>query len=56
MDGRFRPADIPALQAAAERLDSFADTAELMNDPDGAAAFRAGAVELRLQAMSLLDD
>jgi hypothetical protein len=56
MDHQFRATDIPALAAAADRLDSLAEIAELMNDPDGGIAFRDGAAQLRLQAMSLLDD
>lgn len=40
---------------AADRLESLADTAELMDDDDGAARFRAEASRRRLRAMALLD-
>ena len=44
------------LRASADRYDDFADTAELMGDEAGAAAFRGHAHRRRLQAMELLDD
>jgi hypothetical protein len=43
------------LTSAAERLDSLADTAELMGDDAGAARLRAAAWNHRLEAMELLD-
>jgi len=39
----------------ADELEALADTAELMGDDDGAAAFRAEASRRRLDAMALLD-
>ena len=48
--------DLPALMRTAERLDSLADTAELMDDDDGAARLRESAWRQRLAAMELLDD
>ncbi|MEO6571548.1 MAG: hypothetical protein ABIO83_08365 [Ilumatobacteraceae bacterium] len=47
---------LPALLLAADRLDSLAETADLMDDDDGAVRFRCAAEELRLRAMALLDD
>ncbi|MDJ0768889.1 MAG: hypothetical protein QNJ12_08850 [Ilumatobacter sp.] len=52
--GAHRP-DVAVLTRAAERLDSLADTAELMGDERGADRFRAEARSQRLLALSLLD-
>ena len=56
MDEIFEPGDLPVLLKAIERLDSLADTAELMGDTDGAARFRESAWHRRMAAMNLLDD
>jgi hypothetical protein len=40
----------------AERLDALADTAELMGDDHTATRWRVHAQDLRLRAMTLLDD
>ena len=48
--------DVRVLVRAAERLDSLADTAELMGDNCGADRLRVAASSRRLQAMALLDD
>lgn len=46
---------VEALIASAERLDGFAETAELMGDEAGAGRFRSEAAARRAAAMSLLD-
>ena len=56
MDEERRERSVQELMRAADRLDSLADTAELMGDEDGAARFRTGASRQRVQAMALLDD
>jgi hypothetical protein len=48
-------ASVSALTSAADRLDSLADIAELMDDADTANGFRVEAWIRRLQAMELLD-
>jgi hypothetical protein len=50
------PAPGQALAAAAERLDSLADTAELMGDEASAVWLRGEALRRRAHAMHLLDD
>jgi hypothetical protein len=55
MDDECRARSVRELEIAADRLDSLADTAELMGDDDGAASFRAEASQQRLRAMALLD-
>lgn len=55
MDDERRERSLRELVNAAERLDALADTAELMDDDDGAARFRAGASRCRVRAMELLD-
>jgi hypothetical protein len=55
MDDECRDRSVRELEIAADRLDSLADTAELMGDDDGAARFRAQATRRRLEAMALLD-
>jgi len=47
---------VDQLCAAAERLDSLADIAELMGDSDTAASLRAEASGRRMHAMELLDN
>lgn len=47
--------DLAAMLEVADRLDSLADTAELMGDPDGAARLRTEASNRRLAAMETLD-
>jgi hypothetical protein len=54
-DDEDRERAVRELVAAADRLESLADTAELMGDDDGAARFRAEASRQRLRAMALLD-
>jgi hypothetical protein len=54
MDDQFP--DLLSVLEVADRLDSLADTAELMGDPDGAARFRAQASIRRIAAMESLDD
>ena len=48
-------ASVSALTSAADRLDSLADIAELMDDTDTANGFRVEAWTRRLQAMELLN-
>ncbi|CAN5431694.1 hypothetical protein BH23ACT3_BH23ACT3_03570 [soil metagenome] len=48
--------DLVSVLKVIDRLDSLADTAELMGDPDGAARLRAQASSRRLAAMESLDD
>jgi hypothetical protein len=55
MDDRARRT-VSIVTAAADRLDSLAETAELMDDPEGAVRLRDHAVALRMQAMEMLDD
>lgn len=43
------------LQALADRLDSLAEVAELMDDEENALRFRRQAEDERARAMSLLD-
>lgn len=49
------PEPVTDLVAVADRLDTWADTAELMGDDAGAHRFRGQAATLRTQAMALLD-
>lgn len=51
-----RRMEFEELTAVADRLDSLADTAELMGDPGGEARFRDAANRRREDAMSLLDE
>ena len=46
---------VARLEALAARLDTLADTAELMGDDDGATRFRSDAARCRLGAMARLD-
>ena len=55
MDEERRERSLRKFVGAADRLESLADTAELMGDDDGAARFRAAASEQRFRAMALLD-
>jgi hypothetical protein len=48
--------DLVGLQNAADRLDSLAETAELMGDLDGSQRLRDAAETARLRALKLLDD
>jgi hypothetical protein len=48
--------DVPAMAAAADQMDSHAETAELMGDADGARRWRERALEMRLRAMETLDE
>ena len=48
--------DVDGLSAVAEKIDGWADTAELMGDDDGARSLREHARVARLRAMHLLDD
>jgi len=48
--------DFAGLQGAANRLDTLAETAELMGDSDGARRLRDAAAIARLRAMKLLDE
>lgn len=58
MDGdeRLGTADVPALTAAADRLDQLAETADLMGDDAGSARLRGMAADMRARALALLDD
>jgi hypothetical protein len=56
VDDEFRRRDVRVLVRAADRLDSLAETAELMGDGSGADRLRTEASSRRLQAMALLDD
>ena len=56
VDDKSQGWDVRLLVRTAERLDSLADTAELMGDTCGADRLRAAASSRRLQAMALLDD
>ena len=56
MDHAHANHEVLALSRAADRLDSLADTAELMGDCDGAARWRTEAWSRRLEAMALLDE
>jgi hypothetical protein len=56
MVGAAEPLEVRAAREAADRLDSLAETAELMGDDDGALRLRQRASTLRLRAMELLDD
>jgi hypothetical protein len=59
--GEAHPADddaeqlIADLATVADRLASFAESAELMGDEAAAARYRSGASTCRLRAMALLD-
>lgn len=55
MDHERREMSLRELGSAADRIESLADTAELMGDDDGATSLRAEASRLRLRAMALLD-
>lgn len=55
MDDERHEPPVRELARTADRLESLADTAELMGDEAGAARFRSGASQCRLQAMALLD-
>lgn len=50
------PPDLETVLRVVDRLDALADTAELMDDHDGAEWLRAQAVRRRLEAMATLDD
>jgi len=54
MANEARPG-VDQLCSAADRLDSLAEIAELMDDRDTAASLRAEASGRRMQAMDLLD-
>jgi hypothetical protein len=56
VEPRSERPDLAALLHAGERLDSLADTAELMGDNEGATRFREAAWCRRQAAMELLDD
>jgi hypothetical protein len=56
MDRESQKQDAHRLGSTADRLDSLADTAELMDDPAGADRLRELASSCRLRAMTLLDD
>jgi hypothetical protein len=51
-----RSTDLAGLQGAADRLDTLAETAELMDDSDSAQRLRDAAETARLRALKLLDD
>ena len=55
MDDERRERSVRELEKSADRLDALADTAELMDDDEGARRFRADAARRRLRAMALLD-
>ena len=55
MDEERHDPPVQELARTADRLESLADTAELMGDEAGAARFRSGASQCRLRAMALLD-
>ncbi|MFT6293217.1 MAG: hypothetical protein ACJAR2_003839 [Ilumatobacter sp.] len=48
--------DLVGLQNAADRLDSLAETAELMDDLDGSQRLRNAAATARRRAMKMLDE
>ncbi len=48
--------DIDGLSAVADKLDAWADMAELMGDDRGAGQLREHAQIARIRAMHLLDD
>jgi hypothetical protein len=48
-------AALAAMAQAADRMDSLAETADLMGDTDGAVQWQARASAMRMRAMSLLD-
>jgi hypothetical protein len=48
--------DLANAMQLVERLDSLAETAELMGDADGAKRFHEAASSERLRAMAALDD
>lgn len=56
MDRDDRERSVTDLVAAADRLESLADTADLMGDDDAAIRFGRAASVLRLRAMALLDE
>lgn len=51
-----QPSALSALVAAADRMDSLADIADLMGDRAGADRLRERSSSCRLRAMRLLDD
>jgi hypothetical protein len=51
-----RGTDLAGLQGAADRLDVLAETAELMDDSNGARRLRDAAASARLRAMKVLDE
>lgn len=51
-----RRLELEELSATADRLDSMADTAELMGDLGGELRFRHAANRRRQEAMALLDE
>ena len=56
MDEPDRRRRLGQLTSLADRLDTLADTAELMGDGEGAGHLRAQAIRRRLEAMALLDE
>ena len=56
MDRDDRERSVTDLVGAADRLESLADTADLMGDDDAAIRFGRAASVLRLRAMALLDE
>jgi hypothetical protein len=55
-DGEQGDGGADGLARVADRLDAWADTAELMGDESGAARWRAQATNRRLRALALLDE
>jgi hypothetical protein len=56
MSEETQPSTLIALVAAADRMDSLADVADLMDDRAGADRLRERSSSCRLRAMRLLDD
>ena len=52
----FSDDDVARRTLTADRLDSLAETADLMGDPASATRFREQASTLRMEAMRLLDE
>lgn len=51
-----REREVAVMAKAADRLDSLAETAELMGDDAGSASLRGRALVIRMRAMDLLDE